>query len=72
MALGDNRIDLFVEFVSRNQEDREARVTDTVATFAKVTGDYHTQDSNTKAVMEAVVGQSTLCIQCSLEYSHIL
>lgn len=58
MALGDNRNDLFVDFVSRRQEDKEARVTDAVATFAKVTGDYHTQDANTKAVIESVVGQS--------------
>ncbi len=61
MALGDNRNDLFLDYVSRRQEDKEAWVTDTVSTFAKVTRDYHTYllgDSNMKAIIENVVGQS--------------
>ena len=62
VALGDNRNDLFLDFVSRKQEDKEAQVTDTVATLTKVTGDYHTYlaegDTTMKTTIESVVGQS--------------
>ena len=60
MALGSGRNQLFLEHVNRHREDKEARLTDTVATFTKVTKDYHTfltWDEGTKAMIENVVGQ---------------